>query len=229
MSGRHFAIGDIHGANTALDTLLDALPYTPEDTIVILGDIIDRGPGAKQVIERLLQLADETHLVYIMGNHEEMALQAIQSGRLGSFWMRCGGTEMLASYGGQISDIPQAHIDFLASGRDYYETPTEVYVHANLDRNEALNEQPSHSLRWEHLTGWEVALDDGRRVICGHTSQKDGRPMMGDGWVCIDTCAHGGGKLTALDVDRDLVWQADETGNLTGPVSIYEIAKPLRH
>jgi len=54
--GRTLAIGDIHGSDYALDALLDLIAPTPDDTVVVLGDIVDRGPGSRQVIDRLLAL-----------------------------------------------------------------------------------------------------------------------------------------------------------------------------
>ena len=71
MSGRTLAIGDIHGCDVALEKLLRALSIAPNDTVIVLGDAIDRGPGSKQVVERLLQLAKECRLVFILGNHEK--------------------------------------------------------------------------------------------------------------------------------------------------------------
>ena len=64
-------------------------------------------------------------------------------------------------------------------------------------------------------------------MICGHTAQKDGRVWLGDGWICIDTCAYGGMFLTALDVGRDLVYQARQTGEFRGTISLAETTEPV--
>lgn len=53
---RTIAIGDIHGCLLALNALLDAIQPTPEDTIVTVGDYVDRGPDSRGVLERLLEL-----------------------------------------------------------------------------------------------------------------------------------------------------------------------------
>ena len=55
--GRTIALGDIHGCATALQTLLDALELSQSDTLVMLGDAIDRGPDSYGVIQQLLELA----------------------------------------------------------------------------------------------------------------------------------------------------------------------------
>ena len=51
-------------------------------------------------------------------------------------------------------------------------------------------------------------------VIVGHTSQKSGEILDLGHLVCIDTYCHGGGWLTALDVQTEEVWQADLEGNM---------------
>ncbi len=56
MNPRTIAIGDIHGCSAALNALLEAIRLSPEDTIVTLGDYINRGPDSRGVIERLIEL-----------------------------------------------------------------------------------------------------------------------------------------------------------------------------
>lgn len=79
-------------------------------------------------------------------------------------------------------------------------------------------------LRWCGLLGNERPHPDGKRIVCGHTAQLDGRPKLLPGRVCIDTFAHGGRWLTCLDVGADVVFRADQTGRTNGPVSLYEVA-----
>lgn len=212
MSGRILAIGDIHGCNTALETLLGQIDIQSDDTVVVLGDIVNRGPGSRQVIERLLELQQQCRLQYVMGNHEQMMLEALDLPGKMSNWLRYGGDETLASYGGSPDLIPENHLDFIRSAIDYFETSTDVFVHASLEPDIPLDEQHSMWLRWTRYTGHEEPLSTGQRVICGHTSQKDGLPARSRGWVCIDTYVYGGGWLTCLDVLTDEFFQADETG-----------------
>jgi serine/threonine protein phosphatase 1 len=212
VSGRILAIGDIHGCNTALDTLLGQLQIQPDDTVVLLGDIVDRGPGSRQVIERLLDLQQECQLQFVMGNHEQMMLEALELPGKMSNWLRYGGQELLDSYGGSPDLIPESHLDFIRSATDYFETPTEVFTHASLEHEIPLSEQNALWLRWTRYTGREQPLATGQRVICGHTSQSDGLPARSPGWACIDTYVYGGGWLTGLDVLTDEFYQSDETG-----------------
>lgn len=219
MSARTFAIGDIHGCDRAFDVLLSNLAIKPTDTLVILGDVVDRGPGTKQVVDRLIELENSCRLVFLLGNHEECMLDALAGGPLRDLWLEHGGVEAIASYG-EEHDIPARHIEFLRSGRDYWENDTTIFVHANLEPGVPLADQTIDWLRWIKLKGDEPPHPSGRRVICGHTPQKNDRPLVFPGWVCLDTCAYGGGFLTCLHVNTNLLYQAKETGEYRGGVPL---------
>ncbi len=212
MTGRILAVGDIHGCNTALDTLLGQLQLAADDCVVVLGDIVDRGPGTRQVIERLLELQQYCELRFVKGNHEQMLLGALDGTYPESNWLMFGGREVLDSYGETLENLPAEHLDFLRSSVDYYETATEVFVHASLEPGVPLVDQHEKWLRWTRYTGQELPLLSGQRVVCGHTPQKSGLPARSRGWVCIDTWAYGEGWLTCLDVLTDEFYQADEQG-----------------
>ena len=96
--GRLFAIGDIHGCSTALRTLIEAIDPRPEDTLVILGDFIDCGPDSKGVVEQLIALSNRCRLITLLGNHEEMLLNAVDSKSEYRYWLKLGGKETLRSY-----------------------------------------------------------------------------------------------------------------------------------
>jgi len=228
--GRLLAIGDIHGCHIAFETLLRHLAITPNDTVVVLGDVIDRGPGTRQVIDRLLELRERCRFVFLLGNHEEMFLDSLSVEEVREPWMGFGGLETLMSYGEhaeETGEIPQNHVAFLKSGLDYFETESTLFVHASLEPDRSLAEQSAEWLRWAKLTKQEQPLPSGQRVICGHTAQKSGQVWVGDGWVCIDTFAYGGMFLTALDVGSDLVYQARQTGDFRGPITLVTSTEPV--
>ncbi len=223
LSGRLLAIGDIHGCHIAFDTLLAHLAITPSDTVVVLGDVIDRGPGTRQVIDRLLELRERCRVVFLLGNHEEMFLDSLTTDEVREPWMGFGGLETLISYGEHAEDtgeLPADHVAFLKTGLDYFDTESTVFVHANLEPGRSLSEQTPEWLRWVKLTKHELPLPSGQRVICGHSAQKDGQVWVGDRWVCIDTFAYGGMFLTALDVGNDLVYQTQQSGEFRGPTPL---------
>ena len=206
------AVGDVHGCDVALSKLIERLAPQGDDTLVFLGDVVDRGPSSSEVVDRILQLGDVCQVVALMGNHEEM-LWATLSGRHGMMaqWLHVGGQETVDSYG-SVEQIPLEHLRFLVGGRTFYETETEIFIHASLETGVTLANQDSMYLRWKHLGGSEPPYFSGKRVICGHTAQRDGMPLVFDGWVCIDTFVHGGMWLSALDVGSDHVYQTNQQG-----------------
>lgn len=222
MPGRTLAIGDIHGCHRALTTLLGVLAVSAADTLVFVGDLVDRGPSSKQVVDELLTLSDACEVVVIMGNHEEMMRDAISGHGLFNAWLEAGGQATLDSYGSSIDNIPPDHIRLLVSAKPFYVTDSEIFIHACLESNISLPNQTSDYLRWKHLGGSERPHVSGKRIICGHTPQKDGIPFVFNGWVCIDTFVHGGKWLTCLDVTSNHVVQASQEGDIREfPLSKY--------
>ena len=212
---RTIAIGDIHGCSQALEALLVAIAPLRQDTVVGLGDYVDRGTDSRGVVDRLLKLAGQCRFIPLMGNHEVMLLDAIDRGVADSGWLMCGGTETLLSYGGRLDNIPTEHIEFFRNLLPFYETDTHFFVHANYQYDMSLADQPDYLLYWEHLhMNPPRPHEGGKKAIVGHTSQRTGEVFELDHVVCIDTFCHGGGWLTALEVDSGHVWQADRLGNL---------------
>ncbi|TWT33560.1 Serine/threonine-protein phosphatase 1 [Posidoniimonas corsicana] len=214
MSGRLLAIGDVHGCQRALESLLDQIGLTAEDTLVFLGDLVDRGPSSNGVVDCVCELREEHNVVVIMGNHEEMMRDAISGRGLYNAWLDVGGRETIRSYGGDADAIPPSHSRLLFSSAHYFEADRDVFVHASLEPGVSLPNQSSDYLRWKHLSGSEQPHLSGKRVVCGHTAQRDGVPLVLDGWVCIDTYAHGGQWLSCLDADANHVYQASEKGEV---------------
>ncbi|MBY0230428.1 MAG: serine/threonine protein phosphatase [Gemmataceae bacterium] len=214
---RTLAIGDIHGCLVALETLLAAVALEADDTVVALGDFVDRGPDSRGVIDRLIGLHDAGQLVAILGNHDEMMLAALQGGKSRG-WLWFGGEETLASYGHGPTEtvfdrVPTAHVDFLWKAcRPYYETETHLFAHAGVQPDVPMPQQSEDVLRWLKLTG-PIRHASGKTLIVGHTKQRSGVPLVLDGVVCIDTGAYEeDGWLTCLDVDSGKYWQANERG-----------------
>jgi serine/threonine protein phosphatase 1 len=216
MNPRTIAIGDIHGCSAALDAVLQAIRPGPEDIIVTLGDYINRGPDSRGVLDRLIDLTHRCRLVPILGNHDQMLLEA-RFGLHPTTWLGMGGIATLDSYGPgrDIGLIPPPHVKFLEDCRDYYETDTHIFVHANYFPDIPMDEQEVGMLRWESLRGKTPGRhDSGKTVIVGHTSQKNGEILDLGHVKCIDTYCYRGGWLTALDVNTGEIWQADREGNM---------------
>lgn len=217
MSARTIAIGDIHGCSIALAALIEAIELQPDDTLVTLGDYVDKGVDCKGVLDILLELETRCQLSPLIGNHDAVMLGAIDNQLSIEAWKPMGGTATLQSYGDSESlrDIPDAHVKFLRSCRLWYETPTHFFVHAAYDPDLPLEQQYDATLLWQGIRD-EVPEPhySGKTAIVGHTSQKNGEILDVGHLVCIDTNCWNGGWLTAMDVDSRKVWQVDERGRL---------------
>ncbi len=215
MPSRTIAIGDIHGCSQALAALLDAVTPTAEDTIVPLGDYVDRGPDSRGVVDLLIQLAEQCEVVPLLGNHEAMLLDSLESPECFDFWLRCGGRETLASYGGALSLIPPLHLAFFHGCRRYYETDSHFMVHANYDPDLPLDEQTDRLSLWEHIVyRMPPRHASGKTAIVGHTPQSSGEILDLDHLIGIDTYCVGGGWLTAYEINSRQTWQANREGQL---------------
>ena len=216
---RTIAIADLHGCRAALETILAGVRPRPEDTLVLLGDYVDRGPQSRGVIERLLALQRQCHLIPLLGNHDELMVQVYDGQQqLYIDWLMFGGNATLESYDTlRPEEIPPAHIEFLRNCRLFYESDRHIFLHGNYIAELPLKDQPRKTLLWESL---KVRLPgqhcSGKMAIVGHTAQKNGEILDLGYLKCIDTCCYGQGYLTALDVDSGQIWQADKQGEARG-------------
>ena len=216
--GRHLAIGDIHGCFKSLRTLVDFVGVNPDDTIITLGDYVNRGPNTNAVLDWLIQKHATGQLVALRGNHEIMMLNAREDDESYKIWLDVGGRSTLASYspfdvdGGSITDIPDHHWHFLENNLlSSYEIDRYFFVHANAHPNMPIDEQPDFMLYWEPFNS-PAAHESGKTMVCWHSSQRSGLPLNHSHAVCIDTWACGRGWLTCLHVESGMMWQANEAG-----------------
>lgn len=210
-----YAIGDIHGCRVALESLLEALPLNEADTIICLGDYIDRGPNSKGVIELLLAVREEYQFHHIIGNHELFLRDAMKEENIKFFTStKVGGKETIKSYGKTLSDIPPAHLKFLFhESLPFFETETHIFVHGGLDCDFPPSVQSLETLAWKRFHDAEPHFS-GKTVICGHTIVGETPEMVGDHTIGIDTGAGKGGWITALQVETGTYFQGNERGEV---------------
>ncbi len=235
-SGRLIAVGDVHGCCHALDTVLDALVPTPDDRIVFVGDLVDQGKESREVLQRIIRLQQECHVVLIRGNHEEMMFAARESEAALRYWERCGGVATLNSYrfGGKLDDIPASHWALLESTIPYFETDDHIFTHANYLADVPMNEQPEYTLRWALFDApKEQPHVSGKTVVVGHTEQKNSEILDLGFALCIDTACWKYGWLTAIDVLSREYWQASrwgvlrEEGETIRRIRLKELLRPV--
>ncbi len=221
-TARYIAIGDIHGCLEPLQHLIETLKPKATDTLVFLGDYIDRGPDSKGVIDYLIELKEQYTCVFLLGNHEVLMFDYL-SGLLSlADWERNGGIATLQSYLKHgVMEIPDAHMDFLNSCLFYYDTPDYFFVHGGVKPfrtiEENLQKMTKLELVWErsHLDEDTLNANDykwEKTVVCGHTPIP--RPIVSDKLIAIDTgCVYNQhdqmGRLTAIALPEKCITQVD--------------------
>jgi serine/threonine protein phosphatase 1 len=215
-TSRMVAIGDIHGCFRAFDALLNEISPAPTDTLITLGDYTSRGDESRQVLDRLIKLSEECQLVPILGNHDEMMLEARNGTVEKSRWIDSGGFETMMSYGPDVDlrVVPEAHWQFLKSCVPYFETDKHFFVHANYDHRLPLDQQDEWTLRWMSLDdAFPKAHCAGKCAVLGHTPQMTGEILDRQYLKAVDTGCGFGGRLTAFEVGSGQTWQVAENGS----------------
>jgi serine/threonine protein phosphatase 1 len=218
MSQRVIAIGDVHGCAIALRRLIELIRPEKDDTLIMLGDCVDRGPDSQDVIEQLLSLRKACRLIAILGNHEEMMLNYLDGRPQPDNWFECGGAETVESYRRNDPSAPPVapeHVDYIRTWIDCFETDTHFFVHGGYEPDRPLGEQHWQTMRWQSLRiEFPRPHMSGKTAVVGHTSLKDGKVLDAGHLICIDTYCWGGGWLTALEPATGTCWQADLNGRV---------------
>lgn len=230
--GRLIAIGDIHGCLQPLRTLLEekVLPGK-DDTLVFLGDYIDRGLQTKQVIDYLMALQRQGQpCIFLMGNHEQTLLDALDTEKTlkkGLFgkpknqvfvnWFESyGGKQAMASYGiTGLKDFPAEHEQWLRGLKLYHQTPDYYFVHAGFNFAEADILTDTHAMLWIREFDYDAKKAGGRKVVHGHVPVqldflKECLSLPHLGFIPLDTgCVYkqrpGMAYLSALDLTNNVL------------------------
>jgi calcineurin-like phosphoesterase family protein len=199
VAGRTFAIGDIHGDLTALQTLFERLPaMTDDDTVVFLGDYMDRGPESAGVVAYVRELTDKgpAKVIALRGNHEDAWLQVVDrgwpefvlprgNGCLETYRSFTGGTHPNEDEPPQPAELeamlegaffPKDVVKWMKDLRWYFEDDHAIYVHAGIKRTDGKFPHPSEVTPPRALL-WLRDRDffenyRGKLVVFGHTTTR---------------------------------------------------------
>lgn len=209
-----YAVGDVHGRLDLLTALLGriaadaALRPAGRRRLVFLGDYIDRGPGSRGVVERLVQGPPPGfEAICLRGNHEQAMLDFLEAPEQAEAWLDFGGEATLRSYGvrpaapRQMRDalaavLPAAHLRFLETLDFVHEAGGYLFVHAGIRPGRALEIQHPHDLLWIREAFLESGADHGCVVVHGHSIVPV--PEVRSNRIGIDTGAFATGRLTCL-------------------------------
>jgi serine/threonine protein phosphatase 1 len=183
-----FVIGDVHGRCAQLQTLL-GMPDRDEanDTLVFLGDLIDRGFDAPGCVEHVSALCRENpeRVKCLRGNHEQMMLEFLDG--FGHLWITpvTGGERTFEQYTGRPltiekeqdiqearelvrESVPAEHLEFIRALPLFYENDYALYVHAGLEQGKHPSESSPQSLLWTRDIEFYKNYR-GKPCIFGHT------------------------------------------------------------
>lgn len=236
-----YAVGDVHGHDVlyrALEARLvaDAARIEGQALIVLLGDVIDRGPRSADLVEHLVAPPPSgVSRVVLMGNHEDMFRRFIADPDTARDWVAWGGAETLASYGIHgdpargydlsardlkariATSVPPSHVAFYESLPLSLTLPDTVFAHAGGSAERTWDDQGKDDLIWSDPR----RLPDGvfgRRVVHGHVPV--GRVEISDARIAVDTGAYESGVLSAVRLMPNApvaVFSQNADGPVEGP------------
>jgi len=213
-AGRTIIVGDIHGCWQELADLLDGLRFSPEDLLISVGDLVDRGPDSWRVA-RFFRTTPNAHTV--LGNHERRVARHVLGGGSAAW-------SQLHTLAGLPAGEHEDWARWLLSRPVVLATPAVVVVHARLDPRVPLDRQdPLHACavggarivieRDEaDVPRWFHDLDEPRCLCIGHLSHERVELVPGRLYA-LDTGCCSGGRLTALVLPEGRVVSVDARGN----------------
>ena len=235
---RWYVIGDVHGRRDLLEELAgaieadDAAAAPAETSVVLLGDLVDRGPDSAGVIAFAREWQQRRRVRVLAGNHEEMFLESFEDTEMLRHFLRHGGRETVLSYGidrprydalslEELQDemariVPAADRDFLAAAEEWIEVGDYLLVHAGINPALPLEDQRRSDLLWIRNRFLDHPDAFSHVVVHGHTIF-DGVEDTGTR-IGIDTGAYRTGRLTALVLEgsaRRIIQAVERDGAIT--------------
>jgi serine/threonine protein phosphatase 1 len=202
-----YAIPDLHGRIDLLEAAQRELcgrQSGSRDTIVFLGDYVDKGPDSKAVVERMREgLKGNWSVIALKGNHDVMMVAALRGQIEIDKWTKRGGDAALVSYGGQTALVPDTHLAWLDALPKTHCDTHRIYVHAGLDPNVPLSGQSDEVLLCKRYAETEVGGFKGRHIVHGHDNHPNG-PLLYAGRTNLDTAAWKTGRLVVGIFDDDV-------------------------
>ncbi len=215
---RTIIIGDIHGCNHALTTLVEKIRPSGEDYLVLLGDLFDRGPDSWEVFQTVMELADTfgERFALLLGNHEDYLLRPKLSLMERIVWDRVGRAATVASFrkhGEKMEDC----IPWLKEHASLFWKGEVQCAHAGI-KVDPIEANDRQTLLHDHdlvlcnqyagpltITGhiaianptWFTGDGENTKILPYETW----RPLPDHGVICIDTGCGKGGNLTAMLVE----------------------------
>jgi serine/threonine protein phosphatase 1 len=225
---RIYAIGDVHGR---FDLFVRLVALIREDserrepvptTLVLIGDLVDRGPDSRRIVDRLRELqAGGMDIVVLKGNHEQIMVASLGGDveTLGH-WLRFGGDATLRSWGvpdeafdlppekllaAAQAAVPRETIAWLDALPLTYRSGDMFFVHAGIRPGVPLKQQHPADLLWIAHEFLDEDAAHPALIVHGHTIVEDG-PAVLPNRIALDTGAYRTGRLSAVAFEDDRQW-----------------------
>jgi len=228
---RLYVIGDVHGRYDLLRGMAERIGedlrgWQGETLTVLLGDLIDRGPQSREVLDSLVRSAFPTPFVALMGNHEAALLHALESDKAFDLWLAMGGDETLASYlrsGPRPATadrslltrtLPEEHLAFIEAMPLTFTAGDFFFCHAGIRPGVPIDRQAALDLLWIREPFLSSTRNHGKVIVHGHTPVA--APMLLPNRIALDTGAFATGLLTCMAIEDArirLLSQSDEAGD----------------
>jgi serine/threonine protein phosphatase 1 len=212
---RVFVLGDIHGHPDNLKRVLAKSKFdSPNDRLIVLGDIGDRGPDMKGAVEELLKVKNIT---LVLGNHDLWFIDWLEGGKDPN-WDLNGGSETRKSYGDDRKKVPASHKQFFKKGKPYHEETiaidgkrqTCLFVHGGFDPERPIAIQNIKDLTWDRklfriamnkkIPGYDRIFIGHNRTV--HLDEPEQMPVTFNNVTMMDTGVDAGGKLSLLELTK---------------------------
>lgn len=207
--GRLIAIGDIHGRYSKLVGLIEKISPRKEDTVIFLGDYIDRRPDSYHVVEFLIKLKEEyPNIITLRGNHEDFVISLFmgnQSTYERNIWLTMnGGNLTMASYR-KAGYYLKEHQDFYMSLPVFWETEEYFFCHAGVRPGIPLDKQSPRDILQIREPFLSSLVNHGKIIVHGHEPVIN--PTILPNRINIDTGTACYGSLTAIELSSLTIWQ----------------------
>ena len=200
--GRIIGISDIHGEYEKLCRVLEKIAPKKDDTLVFMGDYIDRGKKSREVVDKIIDMKNVCNCVYLTGSHEYAMLHAKSDEYYNYLFWNYGGDATAESYGG-FDNIMKVHGNFFNSLKFYHIIGKYLFIHAGVRIGVPLEEQSEEDMVYIRSAFYTKRHHLPYKIIFGHTEFDS--PQVQADKICIDT---GCGKyknapLTAIVIDKN--------------------------
>lgn len=181
---RLIGISDIHGEYEKLCSVLNKAAPQKEDTIIFMGDYIDRGAKSKEVVDKIIDMQNICNCVYLIGSHEYALLHAKNDEYYHYLFWNYGGVQTVESYG-SFENILKTHGDFFNNLKFYHLTDNYLFIHAGIKPGISLENQREQDMVYIRKEFYNHKHSLPQKIIFGHTEFD--KPVVQNDKICIDT------------------------------------------